>query len=73
MLADHDVGPLEIWKRGHPDPAEVLARRFRGRGSRRAILAIGRLEEGAPGLVAGPRVGTGPLKTYTSAPLPGGR
>ena len=46
MLAEHDVGPLEIWKRGHPDPAEVLARRFRGRGSRRAILAIGRLEQG---------------------------
>lgn len=46
MLAEFDIGPLEIWKRGHPDPAEVLAKRFAGSGSRRGILAIGRLESG---------------------------
>lgn len=57
MLADHDVGPLDIWKRGHPDSAEVLARRFKGRGSRRAILAIGRLEEGHQAWLLDPESG----------------
>jgi len=46
LLAEHEVGPLEVWKRGHPDPAEESARRFRGTGSRRGILALGRLEAG---------------------------
>ena len=46
LLAEHEVGPLEVWKRGHPDPAEESARRFRGTGPRRGILALGRLEAG---------------------------
>ena len=59
MLAEHDVGPLEVWKRGHPDPSEVLARRFSGRGSRRGILAIGRLEEGHQAWLLDPHSGSG--------------
>jgi len=46
LLAEHDVGPLEVWKRGHPAPVEESARRFRGTGTRRGILALGRLERG---------------------------
>ncbi len=44
LLAEHDVGPLEVHKRGHPDPPEVLARRFRGKGGRRGRLLVARLE-----------------------------
>ena len=46
LLAEHDVGSLEVWKRGHPAPVEESARRFRGTGGRRGILALGRLERG---------------------------
>ena len=46
MLARHDIGPVEVLKRGHPDPAEVLAKRFRGRGERRGWLAVARLAKG---------------------------
>ncbi|MEM7310180.1 MAG: hypothetical protein AAF682_26125 [Planctomycetota bacterium] len=46
MLAEHDVGPLTVKKRGHPDPAERLAARLRGKGSRRGLLLIARLERG---------------------------
>ena len=44
MLDRHDVGPVEVRKRGHPEPAEVLARRFRGSGKRAGKLAVARLE-----------------------------
>jgi hypothetical protein len=46
LLEAHDVGPVTVMKRGHPDPTEVLAQRFRGRGSRRGLLAVTRLERG---------------------------
>ena len=54
MLRAHDVGPIEVRKRGHPDPAEVLARRFKGPGERRAILFIARLDEGHRAYLAEP-------------------
>lgn len=44
LLDQHDVGDVEVRKRGHPDSAETLARRLRGRGRRRGILAVARLE-----------------------------
>jgi hypothetical protein len=46
MLALHDIGSIEVRKRGHPEAAEVLARKFAGPGSRRGVLAIARLERG---------------------------
>ena len=46
MLARHDIGPLSVKKRGHPDSPEVLARRFRGPGGRPGLIAVGRLARG---------------------------
>lgn len=46
LLERHDVGPLTVKKRGHPEDAETLARKLRGPGSRRGLLAIARLERG---------------------------
>lgn len=46
LLAEHDVGPLRVRKRGHSDPPEVLERRFRGRGTRTGDLLVARLERG---------------------------
>jgi hypothetical protein len=46
MLRRHDVGPLTVKKRGHPDDAQTLARRFKGPGKRHGLLAVARLEKG---------------------------
>jgi hypothetical protein len=46
MLAAHDIGPIQVRKRGHSDTAELLARRFAGPGSQRGHLAVARLEAG---------------------------
>lgn len=46
MLREHDIGPVRVIKRGHPDRPEVLERRLRGRGSRRGLVAVARLEQG---------------------------
>lgn len=46
LLREHDIGPVQILKRGHPERAEVLARRFRGPGQRQGWLAIARLDRG---------------------------
>ncbi len=46
MLAKHDVGPIRVRKRGHPDRPEALERRFKGRGSRSGELLVVRLERG---------------------------
>ncbi|MCC6406118.1 MAG: hypothetical protein IT453_03055 [Planctomycetes bacterium] len=46
MLARHDIGPVQVRKRGHPDTGEVLARRFAGRGRRRGHLAVARTAGG---------------------------
>jgi hypothetical protein len=54
MLGEHDVGPIAVRKRGHPDPAEILERRFQGPGRRRATLAVGRLERGHRAWLLGP-------------------
>lgn len=59
MLTEFDVGPIEVWKRGHPDRAEILGRRFRGKGSKRGILAIGRLEKGHHAWLLDPASGSG--------------
>lgn len=46
LLRAHDIGAIEVRKRGHPDPAEVLAQRFKGPGERRGTLFVTRLTEG---------------------------
>ena len=46
LLAEHDVGPLTVKKRGHPESAETLAERFRGPGRTRGLLLVARLERG---------------------------
>lgn len=46
LLRRHDIGRVTVKKRGHPDPSAVLERRWRGRGSRRGLLAVTRLAKG---------------------------
>ncbi len=46
MLTEHDIGTIEVRKRGHPDPAEVLAKRLAGSGKEHGLLAVARLERG---------------------------
>ena len=46
MLARHDVGPLTVMKRGHPDDARTLAKRFAGPGDRPGLLAVARTSTG---------------------------
>lgn len=55
LLGEHDVGPLTVKKRGHPDPAEALARRFSGPGARPGLLAVARLERGHVAILLEPR------------------
>lgn len=57
LLGEHDVGPLTVKKRGHPEPAEVLARRLAGPGSRPGLLAVARLERGHLALLLAPEEG----------------
>tara|TARA_R110002072_G_scaffold235480_7_gene393060 strand:+ start:543 stop:1736 length:1194 start_codon:yes stop_codon:yes gene_type:complete len=54
LLGEYDVGAVTVLKRGHPDLAEVLARRFRGPGSKPGLLAVGRLERGHRAWLIGP-------------------
>jgi hypothetical protein len=51
MLARHDVGPVMVWKRGHPESPEALERRFRGTGARRGLVAVARLARGHAALL----------------------
>lgn len=46
MLTEHDIGPIQVRKRGHPDSPEFLEKRLRGRGSQRGELVVVRLERG---------------------------
>ncbi len=54
LLRAHDVGTVEVRKRGHPDPAEVLARRFKGPGKRHGTLFVTRLDQGHRAYLAEP-------------------
>lgn len=45
MLREHDIGPLTVKKRGHPDDAATLARRLRGPGKRRGTLLVTRIAD----------------------------
>ena len=60
MLARHDIGPVRVMKRGHPDRPEALERRFRGRGSRRGLVAVARLEQGHAAFLLEDAPGEGP-------------
>lgn len=46
LLAAHEVGPLSVHVRGHPDPPERLERRFAGRGRRAGELVVARIGDG---------------------------
>ncbi len=53
-LEQHGFGAVEVRKRGHPDPAEELARRFRASGPRRGIVAVARTDAGHRAFVLEP-------------------
>ena len=59
LLRDHNIGPIEVRKRGHPERAEVLAKRFKGPGEKRGTLFIARLDEGHRAYLAEPAKGRG--------------
>ena len=46
MLAEHDIGPIQVRQRGHDEPSDLLERKLRGPGSQRGILAIARMDRG---------------------------
>lgn len=46
LLAEHDVGPIDVARRGHPESPERLERLFRGPGARRGRLIVARLARG---------------------------
>lgn len=46
LLREHDVGPVTVKKRGHPTPADALAKQFAGSGSRHGLVIVARLERG---------------------------
>lgn len=56
LLAEHDVGPLTVKKRGHPEDAATLAKRFKGKGGRRGLLVVSRLADGHAAFLCGQRV-----------------
>ena len=58
LLAEHDIGPLVVKKRGHPDDAETLAKRLRGKGQKRGILFVSRLADGHAAYLVGPPEGS---------------
>ncbi len=52
MLREHDVGPLDVRRRGHPDPPEALGAKYGGSGRNRGLLLVARLAKG-PGASKG--------------------
>lgn len=46
LLRRHDVGPIEVRKRGHPQSSAELAKRWRGSGKQRGRVLVSRLEQG---------------------------
>jgi hypothetical protein len=46
LLREHDVGPVTVKKRGHPTPADALAKQFAGSGSRHGLVIVARLARG---------------------------
>ncbi len=57
MLGEHDVGRVQVGKRGHSERAEVLERRLRGPGRRAGHLLIARLERGHRAYLVEPATG----------------
>ncbi len=64
MLGALDIGPVTVKKRGHPDPAEALARRMAGPGTRHGLLAVVRLDTGHLALALGPEVAAAPDRAH---------
>jgi hypothetical protein len=57
LLGAHDFGPVRVLKRGHPESPQILARRYRGPGSRTGLVAVLRLDRGHAALVLDPASG----------------
>jgi hypothetical protein len=68
MLAEHGIGPLHVRKRGHPDTAEALAKRFAGPGEALGHLAVARLERGHLALLLEPGDGHRPIPPALGGP-----
>ena len=45
VLASLDIGPIDIRRRGLPGDVPVITKRLRGKGSRRAIIAMTRMDD----------------------------
>lgn len=58
LLAKHDIGPLVVKKRGHPEDAETLAKKLRGKGKKRGLLFVSRLADGHAAYLVGPPEGS---------------
>ena len=71
MLGKHDIGAISVRKRGHPDPAETLARRFAGPGTKQGHLAIARLAKGHLALLLEPGDGLNPHQMTTKGGMVG--
>ncbi len=46
MLAEFDIGPVQVRQRGHDEPSDLLERKLRGPGSQRGTLAVARMDRG---------------------------
>lgn len=68
MLTRHDVGAIQVLKRGHPQPSDELERKFRGRGANRGVVVVARLDEGHQAFLVAPgRVGDEGFEPPTSS------
>lgn len=43
-ISRHDIGPIDIRRRGLPGDVDAITRRLRGKGSRRAVIAMTRMD-----------------------------
>jgi hypothetical protein len=57
LLAQHDIGPVQLQARGAGAPTEELAQRFAGPGQRRGILFVARTLAGRRALLVEPLAG----------------
>ena len=71
LLAEHEVGPLTVKKRGHQDSSETLAARFSRKSGRRGTLIVARLDDGHRAYLVEPLPIVDPPAPVESAPKAG--
>ncbi len=59
MLAARDIGPVQVLKRGHPEPAEVLQRQYSTKAAQRGFVMVARLDAGHRAFLVAPADGAG--------------